>query len=95
VRYRTAFQTTLDAIAITSIKEGRYLDVNRAFVEMSGYPADEIIGRTSLELNIWDDPEDRKRFVQKIAGGEKLLNFEAAFGARTAACSSGSSRSPA
>jgi PAS domain S-box-containing protein len=50
VRYRTAFQTTLDAIAITSIKEGRYLDVNRAFVEMSGYPADEIIGRTSLEL---------------------------------------------
>ncbi len=79
VRYRTAFQTTLDAIAITSIKEGRYLDVNRAFVEMSGYPADEIIGRTSLELNIWDDPEDRKRFVQKIAGGEKLVNFEARF----------------
>ncbi len=79
VRYRTAFQTTLDAIAITSIKEGRYLDVNRAFVEMSGYPANEIIGRTSLELDIWDDPEDRKRFVQKIAGGEKLLNFEARF----------------
>ena len=79
VRYRTAFQTTLDAIAITSIKEGRYLDVNRAFVEMSGYPADEIIGCTSLELSIWDDPEDRKRFVQQIAGGETLVNFEARF----------------
>ena len=78
-RYRTTFQTTLDAIAITSIKEGRYLDVNRAFVEMSGYPVDEIVGHTSLELDIWVDPEDRQRFVQKIAGGETLLNFEARF----------------
>ncbi|WP_079433291.1 PAS domain-containing hybrid sensor histidine kinase/response regulator [Zoogloea sp. LCSB751] len=79
IRYRTAFQTTLDAIAITSLKEGRYVEVNQAFVVMSGYPYEEIIGNTSLQLNIWADPEDRRRFSQKIIDGESLLNFETRF----------------
>jgi two-component system, sensor histidine kinase and response regulator len=79
LRYRTAFQTTLDAIAITTLKEGRYLDVNHAFVDISGYRQDELIGHSSLELSIWADPEDRRRFSQKMANGEQLLNFEARF----------------
>jgi len=78
-RYRTAFQTTLDAIAITTLKEGCYLDVNRAFVEMSGYPANELIGRSSLELNIWAHPEDRQRFGREFSSGDQVLNFEALF----------------
>lgn len=79
LRYRTAFQTTLDAIAITTLKEGRYLDVNRAFIEMLGYTSDELIGHCSLELSIWAYPEDRRRFSQEIANGKPLLNFETRF----------------
>jgi len=79
LRYRTAFQTTLDAIAITTLKDGRYLDVNRAFVEKLGYSSEELIGRSSLKLNIWVDPQERQHFVQKIASGEHVLNFEARF----------------
>ena len=79
LRYRTAFQTTLDAIAITTQKEGSYLDVNRAFVDMSGYQASELIGRSSLELNIWAHPEDRQRFSRQFSRGDQVLNFEALF----------------
>ena len=79
LRYRTAFQTTLDAIAITTLKDGRYLDVNRAFVEKLGYSSEELIGRSSLKLKIWVDPQERQHFVQKIASGEHVLNFEARF----------------
>jgi len=79
LRYRTAFQTTLDAIAITTLKEGIYLDVNRAFVAMSGYQASELIGRSSLELDIWTHPEDRQRFSRQFSSGEQVLNFEALF----------------
>jgi len=78
-RYRTAFQTTLDAIAITTLREGRYLDINHAFSEMSGYAPAEIIGRSSLELDIWADPSDRERFRQKRGNDDNLLNFEARF----------------
>ncbi|WP_346286211.1 response regulator [Zoogloea sp.] len=79
MRYRTTFQTNLDAIAITSLREGRYLDVNRAFVDMTGYAFEEIVGHSSLELNIWVNPEDRQRFVAEIAQGASVLNFEARF----------------
>jgi PAS domain S-box-containing protein len=79
LRYRTAFQTTLDAIAITTLKDGRYLDVNRAFVEELGYSREELIGRSSLKLNVWVDPLERQRFIEKIASGEHVLNFEARF----------------
>jgi len=79
IRYRTAFQTTSDAIAITSLQDGTYFDVNQAFIGMSGYTAAELIGRSSLELDIWADPEDRRRFSREMASGKDVLSFEARF----------------
>jgi len=40
-RYRTAFQTTLDAIAVTTLANGVYLDVNQAFLDITGYARDD------------------------------------------------------
>ena len=79
IRYRTAFQTTSDAIAITSLQDGTYFDVNQAFIRMSGYSAAELIGHSSLELDIWAAPEDRRRFSQEMARGQDILSFETRF----------------
>ncbi len=78
-RYRTAFHTTLDALAITAQTDGRYIEVNEAFVRMSGYQREEIIGHTSLELNIWADPEDRFRMAAQIREGKVHAALEARF----------------
>ena len=78
-RYRTAFHTTLDALAITAQADGRYLEVNDAFVRMSGYRREEIIGRTSLDLNIWADPEDRFRMAEQFRKGKPHTTLEARF----------------
>ena len=78
-RYATAFETTLDAIAITSLEDGIYIDVNQAFLDMSGYTRQELIGRSSLELSIWADPLDRQNFSQKLREKKSRLNFEARF----------------
>jgi PAS domain-containing protein len=56
-RYQIVFQTTLDAIAITRLKDGVYMDINDAFIEKTGYRRDELIGKSALELNIWFDPK--------------------------------------
>ena len=69
-RYRVAFQTLHDAMAITRAADGCYLDVNDAFVGMSGYCRDEIIGRTSIELGIWVDPADRLRVRDLLLAGD-------------------------
>ncbi|MBS1160154.1 MAG: Histidine kinase domain S-box [Proteobacteria bacterium] len=79
LRYRTAFQTTLDAIAITTQQDGIYLDVNQAFLEMTGYERHELIGHSSLELNIWADPADRRRIAERIRAGEDRLSLEVRF----------------
>ncbi|WP_412480700.1 response regulator [Azonexus sp. IMCC34839] len=78
-RYRTAFQTTLDAIAITTLSDGTYVDVNRAFIKISGYSREEIVGHSSLELSLWAHPEDRYRLAEQIRGGANHLEFEALF----------------
>ncbi|MCK6394709.1 response regulator [Zoogloea sp.] len=78
-RYRTAFQTTLDAVAITTLADGVYIDVNQAFVDITGYARDEIIGHSSLELGIWANPEDRKAFSEKLRNSQTRLQLEARF----------------
>jgi len=78
-RYRTAFQTTLDAVAITTLADGVYADVNQAFIDITGYAREEIIGHSSLELGIWADPEDRKGFSEKLRNSQARLQLEARF----------------
>lgn len=79
LRYRTAFQTTLDAIAITTLKDGIYIDVNAAFVRMSGYSREELVGFSALGLHVWADTRDRQRLAEQIQAGAAHLEFEAEF----------------
>ena len=78
-RYRTAFQTTLDALAITTLEGGVYVEVNQAFLEITRYARDEIIGRSSLELGIWADPADRQNFSERLRNEQSRLKIEARF----------------
>ena len=71
-RYRTAFQTSMDAIAITSLEDGRFLEVNQTFLEMLGYEREAVIGRTSRDLHVWADAADREALFAPLARGESL-----------------------
>jgi diguanylate cyclase (GGDEF)-like protein/PAS domain S-box-containing protein len=78
-RYRTAFQTSLDAVNINRLNDGRYIDFNQAFLDSTGYTWEEVAGRTSLELNIWADPRDRQTMVNMVLQNSSCRNFEAQF----------------
>jgi len=51
---------------IITTPSGQVLQVNPAFIEASGYSADEVIGHTSQELGFWRNLEDRERMVSAI-----------------------------
>jgi len=55
-RYRAAFQTSLDSVNINRLNDGMFVECNKAFLDVTGYKRDEVLGRTSLELSIWADP---------------------------------------
>jgi diguanylate cyclase (GGDEF)-like protein/PAS domain S-box-containing protein len=78
-RYRVAFQTSLDCVNINRLDDGVYVECNRAFIELIGYERQEIIGRSSLELNIWADPRDRQRLVEELRRNSVIRNLEAQF----------------
>jgi diguanylate cyclase (GGDEF)-like protein/PAS domain S-box-containing protein len=78
-RYRTAFQTSIDAIAINHLSDGEYVEVNQAFVDISGYPREELIGHTSLELGIWTEPGDRLKMTEALRLNSACRNLETQF----------------
>ena len=58
-RFVIAFYASPMAMAITTLAEGRYVDVNEAFERQMGYTPRRTCGRTTLELAVWPTPADR------------------------------------
>jgi diguanylate cyclase (GGDEF)-like protein len=56
-RYRAAFETSLDAIAICRMDDGMFVDVNQQFFSILGYEREELVGQTSEELYTWTDSD--------------------------------------
>jgi diguanylate cyclase (GGDEF)-like protein/PAS domain S-box-containing protein len=65
--YRSVFQTSLDAVSISRVSDGVYIDVNQSFVDALGYRRDEVIGRTPSELNIWVSFDARDPFEKDLS----------------------------
>ena len=78
-KFSTAFHTSPDAVNINRLSDGLYLEVNEGFCKITGYKPEEVIGKTSLELNIWDDPKDREFLVNSIRQNGEVNNLEACF----------------
>ena len=78
-RFRLAFQTNPDAININRLSDGLFIDTNDGFTTLTGYHRDDVIGKTSLQINIWKNPEDRQRMVQALSTDGYIKNLEAEF----------------
>ncbi len=78
-RYRTWFQMSLDAITLSRLTDGTYMECNHAFLEMTGYIREQVAGRTAIELNIWADAADRQRLIAVVNREGECRNFEARF----------------
>ncbi|MBA4396180.1 MAG: hypothetical protein C0394_02140 [Syntrophus sp. (in: bacteria)] len=78
-RFRKAFYTSPDAVHINRIEDGMCVAVNPGFTRITGYTEQEIIGKTSIELNIWHNAADRKRLIEGLRRDGQVANFEAVF----------------
>jgi PAS domain S-box-containing protein len=66
------------------MSDGKYLKINQGFTDLTGYEADEVIGRPSdsAGLQIWSDDTDRQRLVGELAAHGEVKNFCAEFRCR-------------
>lgn len=78
-KFSKAFQASPDWIVISTVAEGRYLEVNPVFLSLSGYTKAEVIGKTSRELGIWVDPSERTQMVRALQLHGSVLDLEVRF----------------
>jgi len=65
-KFSKAFHSQVALMAITTLREGRFLDVNDAFLELLGYSKEEIIGKTAWEISLYEDTGLRKEILRQM-----------------------------
>jgi PAS domain S-box-containing protein len=55
-----------DLITLSDLASGRYAMVNQAYERITGWSADEVVGRTSMEIGQWKDPADREHLANEV-----------------------------
>lgn len=78
-KFRLAFMTSPDAINLNRASDGLFIDINQGFTNLMGYARKDVVGKTSLELNIWEDAKDREFLVSGLSSKGVVENFEARF----------------
>ena len=65
-RYRRTLEAAPDAVILTTLKEGRFLQVNEGFTRLTGYTAEEVLGKTVADLNMFTKPADENRLIKVL-----------------------------
>jgi PAS domain S-box-containing protein len=73
-KFQKIFLSSPIPFSITTVNEGRFLDVNAAFERRYGYSRAEVLGHTVHELRIWEDPSDRARLVAQLQHDGPIRN---------------------
>lgn len=63
-KFSAAFQISPDPLAITEIDSGKIIDINEAYEEGTGFSREELIGHSTVELNLWADPKERDSILR-------------------------------
>jgi two-component system, cell cycle sensor histidine kinase PleC len=64
--FATVFQASPDVLSLSTLKDGRYVDVNDSFLRIAGLERDAVIGRTVAELDVFPDPAFRRRLAETL-----------------------------
>jgi len=73
------FHTVPALIGITTVAEGRCIDINEAGLRTLGYRREEIIGRTMLELGVWKNKSARDRVIRVLEENGMVRDLEVDF----------------
>ncbi len=78
-KFLNAFNASPESIAITSVKEGRYIDVNESYLRRTGYSREELVGKTTTEIGLWAHEEDRAKMHRMVREHGRVYNEEFEF----------------
>ena len=78
-KFTKAFRTTPDSVNINRLRDGMFVEINEGFTQLMGYEIEDVIGKTSKDLNVWVDPADRAELLRRLVECGEAKNLEAKF----------------
>jgi len=78
-KFRLTFNFSPDAVNINRLDDGLFVDINEGFTRLTGFTRDDVIGRTSVEIEIWHDSAERQKLVRGLREQGIYENLEAQF----------------
>ncbi len=76
-KFAQVFHSSPDGLLLTRMSDGLLLEVNEGFTRLSGYSSSEIADRSTLDLGLWDNQEDRQRIMQLLSIHGVVRDFTA------------------
>ncbi len=78
-RFAKAFQSNPAAMCVTTIKDGRFIEVNERYCQLFDYSREELIGRTSVALALWAKPPERALVMERLQTHESVRDHRTHF----------------
>jgi two-component system cell cycle sensor histidine kinase/response regulator CckA len=75
-RFSKAFRKSPLAITISTEADGRYLDVNEAFLDLLGFERSDVIGHTAERLRFWSEPSDRTDMLRQLKDDKQVAKHQ-------------------
>lgn len=75
-KFSKAYLLNPDSMSITTLADGKFVSVNEGFTRIMGFEEGEVIGKTSAQLNLWADPEDRQKISEALQKEGKIYDLE-------------------
>ena len=76
-KFMAVFENSPVAVMLASIPDGRFYEVNRASLDLFGYNPEEVIGKTAIDLALWQSAEDRNCYLKLLQDNGSVKNLEA------------------
>jgi PAS domain S-box-containing protein len=73
-KFTKVFRSSPIAFSITTVAEGRFIEVNEAFERRYGYSCKELLGRTVFDIGIWNNPGERPQMLDEVRERGQVRN---------------------
>jgi PAS domain S-box-containing protein len=77
--FESIFNTIPDSIMITQIEDGKIINSNKGFSTLTGFSFEEAKGKSTLEINLWNNPDNRATIIKEIQEKGVCNNLEFSF----------------
>lgn len=74
-KYSKAFHASPHPISITTLADGKYIEINESYANQMGCKRKDLLGRYSYEIKLFPYPDERRRMTKKLAAHGKLTNY--------------------